>query len=233
MGDPGRTAERHPLTARFIVLEGVDGSGKTLQAARLATWLRSRGRSVFECADGAWGVWGAAARAWLQSKPQLGCAVADRYPIEDVSSEPEYLLACFVKSRRELSERIADALAAGRDVVCDRWEPSTWAYQIAAGVPTSRVLHWVNLHPPLAQPDLVLWLRVPPARALLRVQDAVRSGERSAATRFETVKFLAEVASCYEGMPGMVRVDASQPLDDVTDEVVEHVAFRIAPEAFA
>ena len=40
--------EPHVTRGRFIVLEGGDGSGKSTQAARLATWLRAEGIEVVE-----------------------------------------------------------------------------------------------------------------------------------------------------------------------------------------
>ena len=39
------------MTARFITLEGIDGSGKSSQLERLADWLRTLGPEVVTCRD--------------------------------------------------------------------------------------------------------------------------------------------------------------------------------------
>lgn len=216
------------MTAFFIAVEGIDGSGKSYQAAQIAVGLRERGRRVFECADSKCGVWGAAARDWIAQQPDAlagarEAAARNGYPISAASTDEEYVLACFVLSREELSHQIRDALADGMDVVCDRWEPSTWAYQIASGVPVSTVLRWTRKHPPVVQPDLTLWLRLPVPEALRRVHAAASAGGRIPCTRFETPAFLDEVASCYEGMPGLVPIDAGQPVEAVTAEALAYV----------
>ena len=102
----------------FIVIEGIDGTGKSTQSKRLAEWFRSRGREVVlsrEPTDGPWG------------KKLRESATTGR-----LSAEEE--LECFLNDRREHVEMsIKPALAEGKVVILDRYYFSTMAYQGARG----------------------------------------------------------------------------------------------------
>lgn len=178
---PGSTQLLH-RGGRFITLEGGDGSGKSVQAARLAAGLRAAGRTVVTVADpGGTPAGEAIRRLLLETRP--GGDALDRY------SETFLYLA----SRRQLvTAVIRPALAAGHLVISDRFTDSTLAYQGHA-----RRLPRATLEPLCALaadgliPDLTLWLDLPPAAALGRVgtadrleaeglafQEAVREGYR-------------------------------------------------------
>ena len=113
--------ERDPGRGWFLVLDGPDGGGKTTQAARLAAWLRAQGRAVVSCKDPG----GTALGDRLQS------LLLDRGPI-DFGIRAEMLL--FMASRAQLVEEIVrPALAAGKDVVSDRFLLANIVYQGHAG----------------------------------------------------------------------------------------------------
>jgi dTMP kinase len=97
----------------FVTLEGVDGAGKSTQARLLAAAL----------GDGA-----------LLLREPGGTPAGERLRelLKDASVEltPRAELILFCAARAELVERVIEpALAAGRDVVCDRFVDSTVAYQ--------------------------------------------------------------------------------------------------------
>jgi dTMP kinase len=104
--------------AIFVVLEGPDGSGKSTQAGLLAGALRERGRSVEHLRDPGGTAAGDAIRALL-----LGGNPLDRL------AETHLFLAARAQM---IAERLLPALAAGRDVVCERFTLSTVVYQGAA-----------------------------------------------------------------------------------------------------
>jgi dTMP kinase len=137
----------------FIVLEGIDGSGKTEQTKRLAEFVRGKGRRALETREPTDGVWGRRYRAWARG---------------DLEADPEEVLKFFVEDRREhVTELIAPALREGAVVICDRYVASTLAYQAAQGIDRERLARELSTEGfPL--PDLVLWLRVPVALAFER-----------------------------------------------------------------
>ncbi|TDK49684.1 dTMP kinase [Antarcticimicrobium luteum] len=103
--------------ARFITFEGIDGSGKSTQARRLADALREAGHEVVLTREPG-GSPGAEEirRLVLEGDP-------DRW-----SAETEILL--FTAARRDHLERtILPALEAGKIVICDRFADSTRMYQ--------------------------------------------------------------------------------------------------------
>ena len=101
----------------FITLEGLDGSGKTTQIKRLATWLREAGLEP------------------VITRQPGGTAIGDR--IRDIlldsrstglASMTEMALM-FGDRAQAIAEVIQPALDAGKIVVCDRFTDSTEAYQ--------------------------------------------------------------------------------------------------------
>jgi dTMP kinase len=185
-----------------VVLEGIDGAGKSEQARRLAAWLRAAGESVVETREPTDGAWGRRYRAWARGETE---ATADE------------VLRFFVEDRREhVAKRIGPALARGEVVVCDRYRASTLAYQAAHGVDRERLgaLFPTSEFP---EPDLELWLRLPVARALQRM------GER-AIERYEGEEFLERVDAEYARL-GLVEIDAA----GTPEEVERAIRARVEP----
>ena len=99
----------------FVTLEGIDGSGKTTQAALLAEWLRGGGREVLLLREPGGTPLGERLREVLLGGPAMtGWAE----------------VALFAAARAELVERvIRPALERGAAVVCDRYLDSSLVYQ--------------------------------------------------------------------------------------------------------
>jgi dTMP kinase len=181
---------------RFIVLEGIDGSGKSEQARRLAAWLESRGLAVTSTREPTDGTWGRTYRSWARGEFEAG---------------PDEVLHWFLSDRREhVAQVILPALARGDVVVCDRYRDSTRAYQAAQGIDRAR-LRELFASAEFPEPDLVLWLRVPVATALARMGGAAEE-------RFERADFLFRVDAEYERL-GLVPIDASGDADEVERKV--------------
>lgn len=153
---------------RLITLEGGEGAGKSTQAAFIRDWLQARGREV------------------VMTREPGGSPLAERIRelvladwAEGVSPETEVLLM-FAARAAHVRATIEPALAAGRDVVCDRFVDSSYAYQGAGkGVATEHLQALEALVLKDLRPDLVLVLDLPPETGLARAR---RRGE---ANRFE------------------------------------------------
>lgn len=145
---------------RFVVLDGVDGCGKTTQARRLVEALvRERGddaAAVLHVREPGTTALGEGLRALL-----LGGR-------EELDAATEALL--FAAARRHLLAReIAPALAAGRDVVCERFHASTCAYQgVAGGLGAGVVLELLQRFADDPAPDVEIVLDVDPKIAFAR-----------------------------------------------------------------
>ncbi|HSP20611.1 MAG TPA: dTMP kinase [Myxococcaceae bacterium] len=128
---------------RFIVLEGIDGSGTTTQAARLVASLRDAGHPVVGTREPSDGPMGLLLR---QALTRRLVGVSDRV-----------LALLFAADRLDhLASVVEPALAAGKVVVSDRYVLSSLAYQ-GMRLP----LAWVEALNAAARPaDLTLFLEV-------------------------------------------------------------------------
>lgn len=147
---------------KFIVFEGIDGSGKTTHAKRLASWL-----PIFAKASE---LMPEEAQVVLTQEPagtDVGVVLNNLItnPLDYVTSPPTdraKLLLYAAARAQHVEEVIEPALAAGNWVVCDRYTASTVAYQgHGHGLPLSyirRLNEFVTTY--YAVPDLTIWLDV-------------------------------------------------------------------------
>lgn len=101
----------------FITFEGVEGSGKTTQAALFCDYLRNQSLEVVETREPGGTSLGEAIRNMLLS------------PSNSVPTPVSELLLFLAARAQQVSEVIAPAIASGKWVVCDRFSDSTLAYQ--------------------------------------------------------------------------------------------------------
>jgi len=201
----------------FISFEGIDGSGKSTQARRLAEALRERGRDVALTREPGGSPGAEEIRNLLLEGP------ADRW-----SPETEILL--FTAARRDHLERvIAPALTAGQVVICDRFTDSTRMYQGLRGADTRVLID--RLHDMMIgrDPDLTVLIDIDPGAGLSRAL-ARRGGEE----RFES--FGADLqARMRQGFLDLARefptriavVDGARPVDEVAAAVLDIVDSRL------
>jgi dTMP kinase len=150
------------MRGRFIVVEGIDGSGKSTMAARVADDLRRRGRKALRTREPGGTPLGEKIRELL-----LDARNSEMVPYAE--------LFLFMASRAQLVDQVVrPALALGTDVVCDRYYYSTAAYQGAAGkVGIDTVITVAEKIAKFRKPDLVLLLDLDPA--LARSRDGIRN----------------------------------------------------------
>lgn len=160
------TSAGTPAPGLFLSLEGIDGSGKSTQARRLADTLRREGRDVMLTREPGGSPGAEDIRALvLQGDP-------DRW-------SPETELLLFTAARRDHLERtILPALARGAVVVCDRFADSTRVYQgVTRGDLRAKVdaLHALMIG---RDPDLTLLIDIPPETGLARAKSRQTAEER-------------------------------------------------------
>ena len=141
---------------RLIVLEGMDGCGKTTQARRLAEALEEQGRRVLATREPGGSPLG----------EQLRGAVLD--PVHSPMWETTVLLMIAARAEH-LDKTIGPALEEGRWVVCDRMSDSTRAYQ-GMGEPArvariEALERWVWGHTPRGDLTVVIDIDIDTARA--------------------------------------------------------------------
>lgn len=210
----GQETDEDPECGRglFLVIEGVDGCGKSTQARALVEALgreRPGGPGPLHVREPGTTVVGEAIRAALLD------------PEGDLDSGVELML--FAAARRQnLRERVEPALASGRDVVCERFHGSTFAYQGVAGeISGDTVLEFLDRWASDPLPDLELWLDVDPEAAAAR-----RSGEddRIEAKGLEFQKAVARGYREYvDRVPRARRIDGSANPERVLEQILIEV----------
>lgn len=192
---------------RFVVLEGLDGAGTTSQASRLVARLLAAGRRAHLTAEPSGGPFGSGIRQVLTGRIGGGPGPFDR----------KALALLFAADRLDhLRAEVEPRLAAGVDVVCDRYVLSSLAYQ-SLDAPMAWIAE-VNRFAPA--PDVTLFLRVRPEVALGR-REAASTGT---VDLFERLPLQRKIARAYEKAlvdhgrrHRVVELDGELPLDEVTE----------------
>ena len=188
---------------RFVVLEGIDGCGKTTQLEALRTWLPSSGL----LAPGA--------QLIVTREPggtALGAALRQLllHPPGEAAPEPMAELLLYAADRAQHVEQvIRPALAAGHWVLSDRFSGSTAAYQgYGRGLDLATIVQLEQLATGGLAPDRILWLELPLAESLRR-----RGGRSADRIEASGEAFLQRVVDGFATLAregGWRRVDATQ-----------------------
>ncbi|RVU35998.1 dTMP kinase [Hwanghaeella grinnelliae] len=195
----------------FISIEGIDGSGKTLQSRLLAAALRKIDIKVIETKEPDRGSIGAEIRSILVTD-----RTAKLSPLEE-------LLLISAARVSHLDGVIRPALDASEWVVCDRFLDSTYAFQVhKTDVPERLYKEISSVVVGQTMPDLTFILDIDPVTALERRSQRGEAADRdpSEATRdFSRIREgLLVVAKRY---PERCRViDAKRPASEVADLIL-------------
>jgi dTMP kinase len=181
----------------FIVIEGLDGSGKTTQAVLLAKKLE-KDYKVLLTAEPSCG--------------KIGTFLRECYLYEEkrLPTEAEGLLFAADRIDHMYSE-VKPALDEGKIVICDRYIYSSLAYQGSAGLS----LDWIKtINARALQPDFSVFIDVPPQKVIERLQR-----KKSVMETLETQQKVREVYLNYVKKGELVRIDGDKPKDVVSDEL--------------
>ncbi|WP_024327352.1 dTMP kinase [Thioalkalivibrio sp. AKL19] len=209
--------DRSPHPGRFLVLEGIEGSGKTTQMERLDAALRAAGHPVCNTREPGGTALGERLRGLLLDPDLPGmCAEAE-------------LLLMFAARAQHLSEVIRPALQAGEWVLSDRFTDASFAYQGAGrGLGSGRVAELETWLQGALRPDLVILLDIEPEAGLER---AVQRGRRDRIER-EAVDFFERARDAYReraaGAPDRyLVVDGASDPDTVAERILAGVRERL------
>jgi dTMP kinase len=217
----------------FVVLEGVGGSGTSLQAERYAAHLRARRRLVHVTQEPSAGPIGAQIRLVLRNRLSLSA-----------THQAEVMALLFAADRLDhLEAEVAPHLRDGYVVISDRYDLSSLAYQsITAGAggepgaaPSSR--------PPIDAPVMLDWIRSvnrfarrPDVTVVLDASPAVAAARRrargGAAEIFDDAELQARLALAYLRAEHLVPGDRVVHVDGDRDDDAVAAAVAAAVEPF-
>jgi dTMP kinase len=185
----------------FIVIEGLDGSGKTTQATLLEKKLEKNYKVLLTAEP---------------SRCKIGTFIRESYLYEDkrLPTEAEALL--FAADRIEhMYKEVKPALDVEKLVICDRYVYSSLAYQGSAGLS----LEWIKtINARALQPDFSIFIDVSPERVIERLQR-----KKSVMETLETQKKVREVYLKFVEKGELVRIDGDKPKGVVAENLYAKV----------
>ncbi len=193
--------KRPPDSGLFIVLEGIDGAGKSTQVRWLGERLAVAGIPHVvsrEPTDGPHGrrLRESATRGRLAPAEELATFLADR--------------------RAHVAELILPALVLGKVVVLDRYYFSTAAYQGARGFDWREIVRQNEAFAP--EPDLLLWFKLPAEVSQDRI--GARGDHANAFEQLETLRSVADIyAQLAVERPYVHLLDSRRSPEILRDEV--------------
>lgn len=181
----------------FIVIEGLDGSGKTTQA-KLLTVKLSRSHNVVYTAE--------------PSRGKIGTFIRNSclYGEKRLSVFAEALL--FAADRIEhVENEIKPAIAEGKIVVCDRYVYSSLAYQGSADLN----VEWIaEINRYALKPDFAVFIDVAPEKVLHRL-----NRRKSVMENLETQRKAREIYLKSVAKGDLTRIDGDKPLEKVGEDL--------------
>jgi dTMP kinase len=198
--------------AFFLTFEGIDGCGKSTQAARLTRALEERGLHV--------------THTFEPGGTMLGKKLRTILVHDDLEVSPFAEMLLFAADRRQdVDEIISPALERADIVVGERFADSSIAYQgIAGRVGRERVERLMEIITSGLVPDLTLLLDIDPRMSLARKTELDKIEQRGSFLNVVRQAFL----DMAEHQPGrFVVIDAARPPDDVFQDVLAAVLKRL------
>lgn len=198
---------------RFVVLEGLDGSGTTTQTALLAERLTGLGIRVHATHEPSSGEIGLAVRRALQGTIHL---------------TPQALALGFAADRLHHLADMDRVLGEGVHVVCDRYVLSSLAYQAADGVDVA----WLaEINRAAHAPDATVFLDTSVETCVARI-----AGRGEAAERFDGEAALRATDAAYRraitsgvDLGELVTVDGEKQAEDVADAIWDRLRGILEP----
>ena len=189
------------MHGKFIVFEGLDGSGQSTQAKLLKEFFERQGKSV------------------VMTKEPTAESDAGREIIEVIAkrktAEPKTLQELFVEDRRaHLKNLILPALEKGDIVISDRYAMSTMAFGAIACDQ-----EWlIEINKEFLWPDITFVLQVRPEVSMDRIHKRGKPEEF-----FETAEKLAKVSVNYKNLiprfPNCFGIDGERSIEEVHKRV--------------
>jgi len=197
----------------FIVIDGIDGSGKSEILKQLHNYLFSKHKkhTLLTTREPTNGIYGSKIRKILRNEkdPKINGKKLMGLFIMDRQAHLKNVIAPFLNSSNKHELHIA---------LCDRYYYSTIAFQGAQGLDMHEI---ISKNKKFRKPDIAFILDVKPSIALERI--SCREKEK-----FEQLEFMKKIRKNFLELPELLEdnikvIDSSKPLKEVFEDVIEEV----------
>lgn len=186
---------------KFIVIEGIDGSGKTTLAKYLTNQLNNKGLICNYYSEPTEYPTGKKLREYLRGVFTL---------------TPKEELELFIEDRKEsVQKNILPSLQSHDFTILDRYFYSTAAYQWKTGIPPEDIIQ-LNLKENFPIPNYLLYLKINPQYALERIYNRKKE-------IFESIQELQIIQERYEKVlpSNTIFLDSMKPVEELANEVLK------------
>ena len=198
---------KNTYPGKFIVVEGLDGSGKSAQVDLLINFLKEKGKKVV-----------------VTKEPTIDSEAGRKVKQalkKEITVEPLELQGLYVQDRKEhLENKVVPALKDGKFVVSSRYAFSTFAYGHSDGLDVDLL---VKMNDNFLLPDLTIIVDVSPESCMERIE-----GRGEPKELFEKREKLAKVNEIYKKLPDMfeniVMVNGERSIPDVFEDIKNIIA---------
>ncbi|UJG42240.1 MAG: dTMP kinase [Candidatus Heimdallarchaeum endolithica] len=193
----------------FLVIEGIDGVGKTTQAKKLVEFLKSKKlKAEYTTEPTHWSIYGKKLRESF-------------FAPERLSVEEEFRL--FLEDRKEhIAKEVLPLIEQGIIVVCDRYYFSSAAYQGSRGLDWKYILQ-ENMKV-VFSPDITFLIDIPVEKAIERIANG-RAGKINTFEKRENLikvrKIYQEIAQEFSEL--ITVIDGNYSIDTVHELIIEHL----------
>jgi dTMP kinase len=198
----------------FIVIEGVDGSGKSSAVNHMINYLQINGVTCHHLV--------------FPDRSTPTGIIINQFLKGEIEVDPETLHLLFAANRREKKVQIQKWQEQGDWIICDRYWYSGAAYSSAHGIN----MGWcTNVDKGLHDPDILVFIDITPVKSLERV--VARDGEQ--VERYENLEFQNKVYKNYQDMlkfyfdrkkTQLVLIDGTLPKSEMLKDILTNTIVR-------
>jgi len=201
------------IQGRFIVFEGIDGSGKSTQIKKISTHLADLGNAVYSTFEPTNGPIGKLIRQMLSGK---------------IPTDQRTIASLFAADRTDHlvnpDNGIRHKVDQGNIVLCDRYYFSSYAYH-AQYVDMKWVIHANSLNADILRPDVTIFIDVDPDLCFDRIKSS-----RSSFEMYEKIDIMKKVRANYfkafdalKDLEKIVVIDGNTSMEKVEDRIFNEI----------
>ena len=201
------------INGRFIVFEGIDGSGKSTQIKQISKWLKTSGYTVYSTFEPTDGPIGLLIRQMLSGK---------------LATDQRTIASLFAADRTDhlvnTENGIRHKVDQGAVVLCDRYYFSSYAYH-AQYIDMEWVIHANSLNADILRPDVTIFIDVDPKICFERIKNS-----RSSFEMYEKIDILEKVRTNYfkafdtlKALETIAIIDGNRPMEVVENTILNEV----------